>query len=135
MAVQKRRPRQRGYNAEPLKQRLNELLTQRNESYREAGLRSGLDHQTLRRILILNKRPSRETLIALADHFGVNPNEMLELGGYKPLKFFQVETASAAALPTEAVDVALDIARIADPGVRKEVARAIRTLLKQYFAE
>jgi hypothetical protein len=89
----------------------------------------------MRRILALGMRPNRETLIALADHFGIDPNELLELGHYKPLGFFQVETASAEALPTEAADVALDIAKISDPGTRKAVAKAVRTLLKKYFEE
>ena len=71
--------------------------------------------------------------ILLADHFGVNPNEFLQLAGYPPLKVFDIETKSAERLPPEAVDVALDLARIPDPGVRKAVAEAMRTLLKQYF--
>jgi hypothetical protein len=33
------------------------------------------------------------------------------------------------------VDVAFDIANITDPGTRKEVAMAIRTLIKKYFVE
>ena len=33
----------------------------------------------------------------------------------------------------EAVDVAMDLARIPDPGMRKAVAEAMRALLKQYF--
>ena len=129
--TRQRKQKPTDYEPAALHARLNELLVQHNESYREAGLRSGLDHQTMRRILILGKRPSRETLIALADHFEINPNELLELGWYKPLKFFMIETASAESLPTEAVDVALDIARIPDPGARKAVAKAIRTLLKR----
>ncbi|MBN1887061.1 MAG: helix-turn-helix transcriptional regulator [Thermoflexales bacterium] len=135
MAVRKRRSRHEGYNAEPLQKRLTQLMEQHNENYRATALRSGLDHQSVRRILVMGKRPNRETLIALADHFGINPNELLELGQYKPLRFFQIETASAEALPTEAVDVALDIAKIPDPGTRKAVAQAVRTLLKKYFEE
>ena len=33
------------------------------------------------------------------------------------------------------VTVALDIAKIPDPGTRKAVAQAVRTLLKKYFEE
>lgn len=123
------------YDPKPFNTRLIELLKQHNESYRQASLRSGLDHQAVRRYVVDLRRPDRQSCLALADHFGVNPNELLELAGYKPLKFFQVQTASAEALPTEAVDVALAIARIPDPGTRKTVAQAIMTLLKKYFEE
>ena len=71
--------------------------------------------------------------ILLADHFGVNPNELLQLANYPPLKVFDVRTANAERLPPEAVDVAMDLARIPDPGMRKAVAEAMRALLKQYF--
>lgn len=131
----KHRSPNEGYDPEPFVKRLHELLEEHNESYREASLRSELDHQAMRRYLVHFKRPDRQSCLALADHFGVNPNELLQLAGYKPMKYFQVETASAESLPTEAVDVALDIARIPDPGTRKAVARAIRTLLKKYFEE
>ncbi len=49
----------------------------------------------------------------LADH------EFLQLAGYPTMKIFEVKTKSADALPPEAVDVAMDIARIADPGTCK----------------
>ncbi len=121
------------YDPKPFNTRINELLEQHNESYRQASLRSGLDHQAVRRYVVDLRRPDRQSCLALADHFGLNPNELLELAGYKPLKFFQIETASAEALPTEAVDVAMAIAKIPDPGTRKTVAQAIMTLLQKYF--
>ena len=71
--------------------------------------------------------------ILLADHFGINPNEFLQLANYPPLKVFDIQTANAERLPPEAVDVAMDLARIPDPGMRKAVAEAMRALLKQYF--
>jgi hypothetical protein len=37
-------------------------------------------------------------------------------------------------LPPEAVDVALDIAKIPDPRTRKQVAEAGQVLLKRYFS-
>jgi hypothetical protein len=69
----------------------------------------------------------------LADHFGVNINEFLQLGGWPPLKAFDIQGASVENLPPEAVEVAMDVARIPDPGRRKQVAEAIRTLLAKYF--
>jgi len=58
---------------------------------------------------------------------------VLELAGWPPLKVFEIHTESAEALSPEAVDVARDIARISNPALRKQVAEAIRTLLKKYF--
>lgn len=135
MTPRKRKSRNRNYNRELFETRLKELLEQHNESYREASLRSGLDNQAVGRYMTRHMRPNRESCIALADHFGINPNELLLLANWPPLKFFDVETASAESLPTEAVDVALAIAKIHDPGTRKAVAQAVMTLLKKYFEE
>ncbi|MBN1887652.1 MAG: helix-turn-helix transcriptional regulator [Thermoflexales bacterium] len=132
MAVRKRKYH-REYDPEPFNRRINELLEQHNESYREASLRAGLDHQAVRRYVVEIRRPDRESCIILADHFGINPNELLQLAGYKPLKLFDVETVSAESLPTEAVDVALAIAKIPDPGTRKTVAQAVLMLLEKFF--
>ncbi len=112
--------------------RVRQLLEQKNETYREASLDSGLDHQAIRRVLI-GRRPQMHICILMADHFGVNPNEFLQLAGWPALKAFDIHAASAENLPPEAVEVAMDVARIPDPGTRKQVAEAIRTLLAKYF--
>lgn len=122
------------YDPEPLKKRILLLLEQNNETYREASLDSGLDHQAIRRILG-GRRPHMHICILLADHFGVNPNEFLQLAGWPTLKAFDIRSASAENLPSEAVDVAMDVARIPDPGTRKQVAEAIRILLMKYFQD
>lgn len=132
IAKSRRLARQARYDPEPLIQRLKALLEQHNETYREASLTAGLDHQAVRRILD-GHRPVMHICILFADHFNINPNELLELAGWPKLKAFDIQTSSAENLPIEAVDVALDIARISDPGTRKAVALAIRTLLKKYF--
>jgi hypothetical protein len=49
------------------------------------------------------------------------------------LKVFDIKRASIGNLPPEAVDVALDLARIPDLLTRKQVADAVRVLLKKYF--
>ena len=131
----RRRALQKRYDPKPLKARIEQLLIEHNECYREAALRSGLDHQAERRILSVGQRPAVQTCILLADHFDVNPNEFLELAGHLPLKMFNVQNVTAQRLPREAVDVALDVARISNPGTRKAVANAIRTLLQRYFEE
>ncbi len=132
-ATTRKRSRFGPYDPKPFIARLEQLLVERNETRREAALKAGLDHQSIRRYLN-GQRPDRQSLLILADHFEVNPNEFLQLAGYKPLKIFEIKTASAEALPPEAVDVAKDIARIPDPKTRKAVAQAIRTLLKKYYA-
>jgi transcriptional regulator with XRE-family HTH domain len=133
MATEKRKtPIRKKYNSKPFVKRLEQLLEERNETWREASLSSGLDHQTIRRYMN-GHRPDRQSLLVLADHFEVNPNEFLQLAGYPTMKIFEVKTKSAKALPPEAVDVAMDIARIADPGTRRAVVQAIRMLLKKYF--
>jgi len=132
IAKAKRQAQTSNYDHEALSARVNNLLETRNESLREAALKSGLDHQALRRFLG-GQRPNMIACILLADHFGINPNEFLQLAGWPALKAFDIHVSSAENLPTEAVEVALDLARIKEPGQRKEVATAIRVLIKKYF--
>ncbi len=122
------------YNPDPMIARVRELLKQNKDTYREASLKSGLDHQAIRRILAGN-RPQMQVCILLADHFEINPNEMLELAGWPRLKAFDIHAESAENLPVEAVNVAKEIARIPNPGTRKAVAEAILVLVKKYFEE
>jgi hypothetical protein len=105
-----------------------------NESYREAGMNAGLDHQAIRRILS-GQRPARVNCILLADHYSVNPNEFLELAGWPTLNIFDIRSIDSEKLPPEAVEVALALAKIINPGTRKEVAQAILTLVRKYFED
>lgn len=124
--------RHKEYDPQPMIDRILELCEERNESYREASLGSNLDHQAINRIR-KGQRPTIPNCILLADHFEINPNELLILANWPPLKAFDIHAESVENLPPEAVEVAMDIAKIANPGTRKEVAKAIRTLLSQYF--
>jgi len=56
---------------------------------------------------------------------------MLPLTGWPPLKVFNIKGASIDNLPTEAVEVALDIAPIHHPPTTKQVADTVRVLLKK----
>ncbi len=132
IAKAQREARVMPYDPEPFIRRLKGLLEKHNESYREAGLDAGLDHQAIRRILA-GQRPSMVNCILLADHFGVNINEFLDMAGWPRLKTFDVQAIDSQRLPVESVDVALAIARIPDPGTRKNVASAILTLIRQHF--
>ena len=131
----RRRALKKRYNPEPLRTRVEQLLVEHNESYREAALRAGLDHQAVRRILSVGQRPAVQTCILLADHFDLNPNEFLELAGHPILKVFEVKAANAERLPREAIDVALALARLSNPSTRKAVSAAILALLQQFFEE
>lgn len=131
-AKAKRQAMNAEFDSEELTKRITKLLKDRNESLREAALESGLDHQALRRFMA-GQRPNMIACILLADHFGINPNEFLQLAGWPALKVFDIQVASAENLPPEAVEVAKDIARISDPGMRKQITEAIRTLLIKYF--
>ncbi len=120
------------YDSTALIKRLEEVLEKRNESHREASIRAGLDHAAIRRI-ISGQRPSVHTCVYLANHFGMNPNEVLLLAQWPELDIFSIKTASAENLPPEAVDVALRITQIENSETRKKVSKAILTLLEQYF--
>lgn len=134
IASGRRRARAIKFNPKPLVDRIDQLMEQRNISMRQSGMEAGLDHQSIRRIKD-GDRPDMTYCILLADYFDVNPNEFLQLADWPTLKAFDIKRASAQNLPTEAVDVALDIAKIPDPGTRKEVAKAVRVLLKKYFTK
>jgi len=132
IAQAQREAKNKPFDLGPFIARLNELMEKHNESYREAGMNAGLDHQAIRRILS-GQRPAMVNCILLADHYGVNPNEFLELAGWPTLKVFDVRGLEVDRLPPEAVDVALALSRVPDPGVRKQLATAVVTLLQKYF--
>ena len=134
IALAQRESLQKPFIPEPFIARLKELMEKHNESYREAGMDAGLDHQAIRRILS-GQRPAMVNCILLADHFEVNPNEFLELAGWPMLSVFDIRSVDKEKLPPEAVEVALVLAKISNPGVRKEVAQAIMTLVKKYIEE
>ena len=130
MSQASRRTRDSGYDPQPFIARLNELLKKNKESYREAALSSGLDHQAVRRILA-GQQPSMTNSILLADHFRINPNEFLTLAGWPTLKAFDTQAISQEQLPPEVVEVALSLAKITNPGTRKDIATSFLTLINK----
>ena len=130
IATVRRRTRDSEYNPQPIIDRLTELLKKNKESYREAALASRLDHQAVRRILA-GQQPSMTNCILLADHFRVNPNEFLQLAGWPTLRAFDMEKLDQQSLPPEAVEVAIELAKINNPGTRKEFASAFLNLIHQ----
>lgn len=134
LSKQKKDSKKKNFDPQPLISRIEELMSEKNLSMRQVGIESGLDHQVIRRLKEVHaKRPNMTYCILLADYFGINPNEFLQLAGWPPLKVFDIQSASIENMPTEAVDVAMDIAKIPDSRTRKQVADAVRVLLKKYF--
>ncbi len=121
------------YNPAPLAEFLAVLLTERNESYRQASLEAGLDHQAVRRYAVNGQRPSRTSVLALADHFGINPNRMLELAEYPPMEIFTQVAVDPASLPVEIRPLVEDLQHIPDPILRHRLVSALRVLLAGYL--
>jgi len=69
--------------------------------------------------------------ILLADHFRINPNEFLALAGWPTLKAFDSQAISQEQLPPEVVEVALSLAKITNPGTRKDIATSFLTLINK----
>jgi hypothetical protein len=82
---------------------------------------------------MLGQRPQMHICLLLADHFGINPNEFLALADWPTLKLFEVRSVGGENLSPEAVEVAVPIDRIANPGARRSVADAIKTRVSKYF--
>ncbi len=129
---ERRNARKKDYDHQALVDRLLELMEEHKESFREASLASGLDHQAINRIRS-GKRPSLIGCILLANHFGLDPNELILMAGWPRIKAFDIHTENAENLPPEAVEVAMAVARIQNPGERRQVSDAILMLLQKYF--
>jgi transcriptional regulator with XRE-family HTH domain len=123
----------KGYDPKQLVPVLENLLEKKNESYREASLEAGLDHGSMRRYLHDGTRPSINSLLLLADHFEVNPNELLVLAGYQPMKMFEREPADLDKLTPDVRRLAEDLERIGDPTLRWRLAAALRLLIAGYL--
>jgi hypothetical protein len=115
-------------NRRPWAVLLEELCRARNESYRRASLAAGLDHGAVHRFVRGNCRPHRESCIALAHHFGLNPNEMLVAAGHEPLPWFDPSLVNASDYPFEVKQVAETLMRISSPRLRREICEALQTL-------
>jgi hypothetical protein len=117
------------YDAEKFRGLVEPLLKETNESYRQASMAAGLDETAISRYFG-GTQPVRDACIALADHFGINPNKMLEVAGYEPLHFFDRRLIDPSALPPDVDAFANEIARIEDEELRKEMIEAFRQILR-----
>jgi hypothetical protein len=117
------------YDPQALSAYLNGLLEAHNESMREASVAAGLDHGALSRFISAQQRPTRDSCIALADHFDLNPNEMLTRAGYLPLHFFDRSLVDPQALPPYVAELAGYLSRIRPASHRRRLCQAIRQML------
>jgi hypothetical protein len=107
---------------------LEELRQTRNQSYRQASLAAGLDHGALHRFVRGQRRPNRESCIALAHHFDINPNELLVAAGHEPLPWFDPSLTDAQDYPFEVKRAAEALTEIQDLQLRRGVCDAVRAL-------
>jgi transcriptional regulator with XRE-family HTH domain len=113
---------------------LKELLDGTGESCRRLAKKSGLSHSAISKYLGGGVRPSRDACIALADHFGINPNEMLEAAGYKSLAFFEKGPLEPGQVSRDIEELAAKVDQIANPRMRRRVIEAVKNLLDIYLA-
>jgi transcriptional regulator with XRE-family HTH domain len=110
---------------------LKRLLEESGENYSEAARASGLHYTTISKYMG-GVHPMRDACIALADHFGINPNVMLEAAGYKPLRFFDREKIDLSQVRPEAKKMLEQLERITDPKRRDHLYQVINSMLEGY---
>ncbi|MBN1954740.1 MAG: helix-turn-helix transcriptional regulator [Anaerolineae bacterium] len=116
------------YDPIPFQELLQRLLEESGESYRTAASAAGLHPTTLSKYMG-GTRPMRDACIALADHFGINPNEMLQAAGYDPLHFFDRRLVDKDALPPEVELLVGEILAVEDETLREDMVEALRQVL------
>lgn len=122
----------RRYDPRPFQELLLILLSKSGESYRQASLAAGLPHNAIFKYL-RGVRPGRDACIALADHFGVNPNELLQAAGYEPLHLFDRMPEKSEDLSPEVQELAERLQQIKDPVARRRLMEAMETLINAYL--
>lgn len=120
------------YDPEPFRELLRMLLSKSGESYRQASLAAGLPHNAIFKYL-RGVRPGRDACVALADHFGVNPNELLQAAGYEPIHFFDRSATESGELSPEVKALAAQLQQIKDPVARRRVMEVMETLINAYL--
>ena len=121
--------RRTGYEPEKFIPYVEQLLVERNETAREASLRAGLDRSALWRFIKKEMRPHRDACILLAQHFEVNPNEMLQAAGYDPIPLFNLSLTDPNEYPPEVKAVAQALTRIENAERRRTMCEAVGVLI------
>lgn len=114
------------YDPKPVVQVLRRLMEERGTSQRQASLEAGLDPSAMFRFVEQGLRPSRDSVIALADYFGINPNDLLVLAGHRPLRSLE---AVRAGVSPELKGITDRVMAIQDLAARRRVIAAIEVLL------
>ncbi|MEA3339026.1 MAG: helix-turn-helix transcriptional regulator [Chloroflexota bacterium] len=121
---------EQSYDPEVFAAYLHQLREAHNESMREASMAAGLDHSALYRFATEHQRPTRDSCIALADHFDLNPNEVLERAGYPPLRFFDRSLVDPQAQPPYVAELASRLSRIRPPARRRRICQSLLRVIE-----
>jgi hypothetical protein len=127
-----RKPGHDKYHAEGFQTLLSRLIDDAGESHTGASTAAGLEDSSAISRYMGGTRPRRDACIALADHFGISPNVMLEAAGYKPLRFFDREKIDLSRVRPEAREILERLDRIADPMKRAHLYLVIESMLEGY---
>ena len=122
----------RNYDPKRFRRLVEPLLAERNESYRQASRAAGLDETAISRYFG-GTQPMRDACIALADHFGINPNKLLEAAGYEPLHFFDRREIDLTRVSPEGKEILEKLELITDPKIRKRLFEVIDVILDGYL--
>jgi len=125
--------RKSNYNPEPFQKLLRQLLDQTGESYRDAGAAAGLSRTAVVHYMTKGSRPMRDVCIALADHFGINPNKMLVAAGYAPLEIFDRRDLELGKVSPEGKQLLEKFEQITDSKTRILVYKTLDTVLTAYL--
>jgi len=120
------------YDASLFQELLRKLLEESGESYRKASRAAGLHHTAISKYMS-GVRPGRDACIALADHFGINPNKLLEAAGYEPLHFFDRREIDLTKLSPEGKEILEKLEQVTDPKIRKRLFEVIDVMLDGYL--
>jgi hypothetical protein len=123
---------QQQYDPEPFRRLLLELLGRTGETYRRASLAAGLCGNAISRFME-GARPSKHDCVALADHFGVNPNDLLQAARYEPYTFFDPSLIPEGEMCREVRELYEQLQRIKDPKHRERVLRTMKALVNPYI--
>lgn len=127
VAQAKRRAREAQYDPTLLIQIVNEKLTATGETQRGASEQAGLDHAAIDRILA-GQRPNVVTCLLLADHWGLNPNDLLESAGWPRIGLFN----HYSDLSDEARQVALRLQAVEDEDQRRQAFCILNSILDHF---
>ena len=116
------------YDPDRFRAFLADLIRQTDETYEAASLAAGLDGGAVARFM-QGTQPNHVACVQLAEHFGVNPNEMLQAAGYGPISFFTEGPVDESCMNLEIEEIMERIGRIKDPLRRRWVIRHILAIL------